>query len=87
MSMAWSIALVVTMMGATYTLYSDGVVWLGRRGVVDSVVDCWNGVMFAAAGQRNGPVTFSLGLSCLRERVVLAFISLSTIPRPGIMVS
>jgi hypothetical protein len=41
---AGSIALAVVMMDASSTLRGDGVVWLGRRGVMDLVAECWNSV-------------------------------------------
>jgi hypothetical protein len=43
-SNAGSIALAVVMMDASSTLLGDGVVWLGRRGVMELVAECWNGV-------------------------------------------
>jgi hypothetical protein len=46
-SNAGSIALAMVMMGASSTLHSDGVVWLGRREVVDLDAECWNGVASA----------------------------------------
>lgn len=50
------------------------------------LADCWNGVVLAAADGRTGPITLSLGLSCLKGEGRLFFISLPKYHHLGLMV-
>jgi hypothetical protein len=56
-----SIALVVVMMDAPFPLHDDGVVWLGRRGVLDSVAERWSGVVLITCSGGSGSTTFPSG--------------------------
>jgi hypothetical protein len=56
-----SIALVVVMMDAPFPPHDDGVVWLGRQGVLDSVAERWNGVVLITSSGGSGSTTFPSG--------------------------
>jgi hypothetical protein len=56
-----SIALVAVMMDTPFPLHGDGVVWLGRWGVLDSVAERWNSVVLITCSAGRGSMTFPSG--------------------------